>query len=169
MYSTKHTEAAARSLRDAYQAVKKAVDEWAAKAGPRFEQGRVVEATVTAQGLVQYGHYIVADAKVQPLPRGEFVTYYLRHYSEGNDSALIPVVNGHLLLTDFSHNIAQSITTLLNEGCAGDRNGDTMLDAVSDILMEYADVLTPSVAHALGSLAKAAQTLGRARSTPTDH
>src|SRR4051812_3992659 len=101
MNSTKQTKAALRSLRDAYQTATKAVRDWASKAGPRFELGRVVEANVTAQGLVQHGHYVVAAAEVQPLPwSGEVVTYYLRHYGESIDSKLIPVVNGHLLLTD---------------------------------------------------------------------
>src|SRR5690349_7425684 len=99
------TTAALRSLRDAYHAAKTAVDEWAGKAGQRLECGRVVEANATAQGLVQYGHYVIADAKVQPLPRGDVVTYYLRHYGDTADSTLIPVVNGHLLLTDFSCNM----------------------------------------------------------------
>jgi hypothetical protein len=94
MNRTKHTEAALRSLRDAYQAAKKAVQDWPAKAGQRFEQGQVVEANVTAQGLVQHGHYVVADMNVQSLPFGEVVTYYLRHYGEGTDSDLIPVING---------------------------------------------------------------------------
>jgi hypothetical protein len=152
---------AVRSHRDAYQAAKKAVRVWAAKAGPRFEQGEVVEANVTAQGLVQHGHYVVASADVQSLPFGDVVTYYLRHYGESADSKQIRVVNGHLLLTRFSRTIAQSITTLLKEGCANDRTGDSTLDAVSEIFDEYADLLTPAVAHALGSLAKAAHSLGR--------
>lgn len=169
MNRTKHTAAALRSLRDAYQVTTKAVRDWASKSGPRFEQGRVVEANVTAQGLVQHGHYVVADAKVQSLPFGEVVTYYLRHYGESTDSKLIPVVNGHLLLTDFTATIAESITTLLNDGCAWDSDGDSTLDSVSEILNEYAEALTPAVAHALGDLAQAAQALGRARSMRTEH
>jgi hypothetical protein len=157
-----------RSLRDAYHAAKKAVDEWAGKAGPRLERGRVVEANVTAQGLVQYGHYVIADTKVQPLPWGDVVTYYLRHYGDNADSTLIPVVNGHLFLTDFSRNMAESITTLLNEGCAGDTEGDRTLDAISEIFEEYAEGLSPQVARTLGELAKSAHNLGRVRSR-TEH
>jgi hypothetical protein len=162
MNSTKHTEVAVRSLRDAYQAAKKAVEEWK-NGGPRFEQGQVVRANVTAQGLVQDLHYVVGSVSVESLPFGEFVTYCVRRHGETTDSALIPVTNGHLLLTGFSRTIAESITTLLKEGCASDRDGDSTLDTVSEILDGYGELLPPNVAHAFGALAQAAHVLGHAR------
>ena len=156
------TRVAVRSLHDAYQAAKKAVEESAAKVGPRFEQGQVVRANVATQGLARHSHYVVVSDRVDSLPFGEYVTYFVRRASEQDaESEVIPVVNGHLLLTGFSRTIAESITTLLSEGCVGDRDGDSTLDAVAEIFHEYGELLPPTVAHALGSLAKAAHSLGR--------
>lgn len=65
-----------------------------------------------------------------------------------------------------AQHIAQSIITLLDEGCGADRNGDSTLDVVSEVLEEYAEFISSEVAHALGSLAKAAHAVGQAQTIP---
>lgn len=63
-----------------------------------FKKGQRVKANTSTQGLVANNTYTVEEIHTLNTQFGQFVTYYLRNA----DGPLLPITNGHLLLTAMS-------------------------------------------------------------------
>lgn len=61
----------------------------------QFTKGQRVKANQSIQGLIANNSYTVEDVHSLNTPFGNFVTYYVRNA----DGPLLPITNGHLLLT----------------------------------------------------------------------